>query len=246
MSNKFFRIPIAILITVSTVFFTCICIQGIISTEESQYTSRFIECIVRCVVFLIFSIFYYLSFSRGIGSETLLFPIYILASLVTEIRILSDFSAATGVFLLNTMTGVTIELFSTLMVCFSLIGYGIIYLKNENTFSGSYITLCLVASFLISVRIPKIADYYAIWKQPYIVVLFSVIFAVLILIAIILLITDTSGSNRFRHIATLLLITGNAMNLAFNTLVMNSIATVFSTCGLLFIILVAQKNDIKL
>lgn len=223
-----------------------LCFSGL--RENPQYSEKlyFIECVARCLFSLFFLFAYHRSFSLTLGSQSRFLSLYLMFSIISELRIFTPVSNAISFVYVNPMVSIWVVLFSTLMMIFCLAGYGIYYTSNENSSMTKFLVFAGICSLTVTSVIPKITDTVEIWNLLPVKSLYILLFAVSAVIFIILIFTDAPGSYLIRHFAGLILCVGNALNLFFNTQLMNLIATALTLLGLLIILIIVKKGDVKL
>lgn len=246
MSNKLTRVIITILCIIATASVMFLCHKGFIGSDNLDDKFSFSESAARCFFLLLFVIIYHSSFSISLGLQSRFLSLYLLFSICSELRILSPAESAASVLYIDPMVSVKVVLFSTFMMIFSLAGYGLYYSSHETSSMSRYLLCSAVCSLAITVFVPKVSDTMEIWTLTPLRYLSMLLFASIAVIFLILLFTDAPGYYLIRHVAGLILCVANALNLFFNTQVMNLAATVMTIIGLLIILIIVRKGDVKL
>lgn len=245
MSNKVLRLTILVLQSVFLLAIVAIAIIGIITAQDYRTATMFAESLCRCVVTVAFTTYYYLSFAKNPNTTGMFFPLYLLMSLATEIRIVDDFAKLNNTILIPPHITVYIFVFSSLVMVISLMGYGIFYQSN-NTAANLYLLAGIVFSLLITTIIPKAPDADNVWDSTPLYLLEMSLFIIAMVIHLILLITETPGPYRVRHAVLFLIVVGNYLNLFHDTLPTTMAGTAIITVALLIAIIIAKVRDVRL
>lgn len=245
MNTKQIKILLIIVETLLVIGISYLCIFGLRHTTDSDYFARFAEAIFRCITVYIFSIIYFTSLTSSSGPESLFIPYYLVSFIISEIRIFDTFAKCFSYVIIPPMLGVIILIASVLFMCLSLIGYGLHYENRDQAVVSRYQLFSFVLSILIAVWIPKITDYFFVLETTPVRSLMTLTIEINALVFLILIIQDSHSSDLIRHLAVLLLIAGNFINLFFDSNVMNLAATIFTFIGLALITIIVKVNEIK-
>lgn len=246
MSRKFSKILIQIIQIIVFAAISFLCFQGFTGSPLIEDKFRFAECFARCFFYAVFMFLYFRSLSSKFGTNTILFSLYLLFAVCSEARVISSVVKVTSFVFFNPMVGVRFTLFSSIIMFLCLAGYGLYYSNNDNSAIMKYFWISCGAALIISLVTPTVGDtMLALTIQPVHIILDILVITVIIIFTL-QLITNISDPFSLRLIAGLILCIGNAMNIFFDTFVMNELATILTIIGLIIIYGVAKLSDIKL
>ena len=246
MNKRIIRLIILILQTIATIAIFGICVYGIFTDSHWLNHVEFTECAIRLICISAFSVFYYHSLAGGFGSDTLFIPVFILFSVLTESRIINIFSKVFSFYFLPPLEIVNIFIFSTIMTVLPLIGYCIFFDNPSSDSAMSFLLAGKVGSIIVTDIVPKTQNLNNIFDSTPVLMLIYAAYIIAFITCIIMLFTDSPGSDLIRHFVCLILIAGNYINLFYNTFVMNIIGTVFIIVACTIIVIMTKKNAIKM
>lgn len=246
MNNKLFRILIVILALCSVIIALSFCVKGLLCNGDFEIKVKFAECILRCAFISIFAFFYYFSFSRNFESSGIFMPLYLLFAVLSEMRISQDLSKVSSIIVIPPHVQVYLFVFTSIMMAMSLIGYCVFYDNPDKKTVSRYISTTLAVGAVVSYLLPKpqSMDYVTTSKELVAVIL--LLFAVCVITCLILIISDIHGPHLIRHLAALLFIAGNYINIFYDTFLMNIIGTIAFISASILIIVVSSINEIRL
>lgn len=224
---------------------TGVCVLGLIQASTRDALFRYSEAAFRSLTIMIFSIIYFATMTSSSGPDGFFIPLYLTAFLVSEIKIFDTFAKDYSLVVIPPMTGVTILIASAFIMCFSLIGYGLYYNNRNYPAISRYQVFSIIVSIVISLLIPKVPNYFQVLKIQTVEHFITLMTAIVILVFIILICQDRHSSELVRYIAAILLISGNYINMFFDSFVMNLAATIFTFIGLVTITILIKVHEIK-
>lgn len=246
MNNKLIRILIVILALCSVVIALSFCIKGLLCDGTFDIKAKFAECILRCAFISIFALFYYFSFSRNFESSGIFMPLYLLFAVLSEMRISQDFSKVSNIIVIPPHIQVFLFVFTSIMMALSLIGYCVFYDNPDKKTVSRYIYTTLAVGAVISYFLPKPQNLDYVTTSNEIVSVILILFSVCVITCLILIISDIHGPHLIRHMAALLFIASNYINIFYDTFLMNVIGTIVFVSASILIIVVSSINEIRL
>ncbi len=151
-----------------------------------------------------------------------------------------------GYYVLPPLEIVNIFIFSTIMTVIPLIGYCLFYDNLSSDGAFRFLIAGIAGSIIITDFVPKPQNFSEIWNYTAIKLPIYAVYLIAFAACTIMLLTDRPGSDFSRHVACLIFIISNFINLFFNTFVMNIIGTVFLFIACLIIIVITNRNAIKM
>ena len=247
MNNKALKIFFPILELFITSVIVSICILGCMKTQNSvESCARFAECALRCAIILVFSFFYYFAFPGSFGSSGFFIPVYILFTLVSELKISENLGPIINQVLIPSNILVPVFIFSNLMTASSMMGYGIFYEYQNNKSARTFLLLSFAICLVIVNSVPKPSEVALIWDIPATRITCLYAYATSMLIFLVQLFTKATGSDAIKNMAAMLLILGNCINLFYDTFIMNIVGTAFFAAGCITIMILSKLNEVRL
>lgn len=245
MTGRTLRFIIIVAASAVLLAVTGMCLYAIINTTDMKLVLSFAETIVRTMVLFVFLIFFYNSLFSGSGLDTAFLPMFLLFSMVLEIRILPLFSAITFIVPVSPVIVNRVLSFSILMTGFSIFGFSFFYQNREPSVVMYYILLSIAFATITALLIPatQIID---ILSMNYNLSLFvSALYSASAILFLRQIILDPPGSYLIRHFSALLFLVGNIINIYFDDTVFNLAATAYTLLCYTTVMLVSKATDVK-
>ena len=245
MTGRSLRFIIIVLAAVVLLAVMGTCLYAIINTTDMELVLTFAETTVRTMVLFVFLVFYYNSLFSGSGLDTAFLPMFLLFSMVLELRIISLFSAVTFIMPVSPVVMNRILSFSILMTGFSIFGFSFFYQNREPSVVAYYILLSNAFALITALLIPatqKIDVLNMNFNQSLFLSALYSASAILFLRQIIL---DPPGSYLIRHFSALLFLVGNIINIYFDDMVFNLAGTAYTVLCYTTVMLVSKATDVK-
>ena len=245
MTGRTLRFIITVLACAVLAALLGMCLYAIINTTDMHLVLEFAESAVRTMVLFIFLIFYYNSLFSGSGLDTAFLPMFLLFSMVLELRIVSAFSAVTFIIPVNPITVNRLLSFSLLMTGFSIFGFSFFYQNREPSAVAYYILLSIAFALITALLIPATQQINVLNTNLNLSLFVSALYSASAVLFLRQIILDPPGSYLIRHFSALLFLVGNIINIYFDDMVFNLAGTAFMVLCYTTIMLVSKASDVK-
>lgn len=231
------------ILVIATTILANVC--GIATLGSLTKSKTLIESLVRCIVILAFTIFYYVSVSDSFSSDSLIFPLYLLFLSVAETRIWEVVERAMNLYVIPPAVLVGLLQLSSFIVALCIIGYAL-FPNISKTQSNLYTITALIASCVIAYYAPKSSDISGAWNSQIMMTLVTAFFAIAVIVAFVQSFIETSKTSRVKFIICILLGINNYINFVFNTIALNTIGTVLLVASIALTVVMVEINSTKL
>lgn len=245
MTGRTLRFIIVLLASAVLLAVVGICLYATINTSDMNLVISFAESVVRTMVLFIFLVFYYNSLFSGSGLDTAFLPMFLLFSMVLELRILSEFSAVTFIMPLEPVVLNRILTFSVLMTGFSIFGFSFFYQNREPSAVTYYILLSIAFAVITALLIPATQNIDVKNRNLNLSLFVSALYSASAILFLRQIILDPPGSYLIRHFSALLFLVGNIINIYFDNMVFNLAGTAFTVLCYTTVMLVSKASDVK-
>ncbi len=245
MTGRTLRFIIILLASAVLLAVMGVCLYAIINTSDMNLVINFAECVVRTMVLFIFLIFYYNSLFSGSGLDTAFLPMFLLFSMVLELRILSEFSAVTFIMPLEPVVLNRILTFAVLMTGFSIFGFSFFYQNREPSAVTYYILLSIAFAVITALLIPATQKIDVLNRNLNLSLFVSALYSASAILFLRQIILDPPGSYLIRHFSALLFLVGNIINIYFDNMIFNLAGTAFTVLCYTTVMLVSKASDVK-
>lgn len=245
MTGRTLRFIIVLLASAVLLAVVGICLYATINTSDMNLVISFAESVVRTMVLFIFLVFYYNSLFSGSGLDTAFLPMFLLFSMVLELRILSEFSAVTFIMPLEPVVLNRILTFSVLMTGFSIFGFSFFYQNREPSAVTYYILLSIAFAVITALLIPATQNIDVMNRNLNLSLFVSALYSASAILFLRQIILDPPGSYLIRHFSALLFLVGNIINIYFDNMVFNLAGTAFTVLCYTTVMLVSKASDVK-
>ena len=246
MNNKALRVLILILQLICFLSSISVCVYGIVIIENTDDSYTYIAAVVRLVVILLVTVAYYKSSISNInpGNAFIILALFFLT--VSELRVLSYFTALSGWSILPPRVSVRLQIFSQFMLMFLLIGYAIHYQNNEHSSISRFLALGSSALLFISIMLPATQDIEGVWKMTAPFWVLCILSGTALFTQLILSFTEPTATGRLRNLAILLMIVGNGLSFVFDAFSLTILGSCLFLLGGFIIMIVTLRNSVIL
>lgn len=245
MNNKFLRTLLVTFQIIIALAILIVDISGILHIKNFNESALFYESIIRCLLVGLFTFFYYNSLSSGFYSEPPFLPVNLFFLMLSETRILEEYSTRLCRFFIPPQVLVSVLIFSTCMLALTLFGYEIFY-SNSGKDTSLFLAASVAASLVITELIPKALNIDSVWENKSLFLLISGIFALTFLISVVQFFSNSAGSLEIRHLVCMVLVVNNFINLFYNSFLMNLVGTGVFIISCILMITMTKTNATKL
>ena len=246
MNNKALRVLILLLQLVCFLSSISVCVYGIVIIENTDDSYTYIAAVVRLVVILLVTVAYYKSSISNInpGNAFIILALFFLT--VSELRVLSYFTALSGWSILPPRVSVRLQIFSQFMLMFLLIGYAIHYQNNEHSSISRFLALGTTAILFTSIMLPATQDIEGVWKMTAPLLVLIILSGTALFTQLILSFTEPTATGRLRNLAILLMIVGNGLSFVFDAFALTILGSCLFLLGGFIIMVVTLRNSVIL
>ena len=246
MNNKALRVLILLLQLVCFLSSISVCVYGIVIIENTDDSYTYIAAVVRLVVILLVTVAYYKSSISNInpGNAFIILALFFLT--VSELRVLSYFTALSGWSILPPRVSVRLQIFSQFMLMFLLIGYAIHYQNNEHSSISRFLALGTASVLFISIMLPATQDIEGVWKMSAPFWVLCILSGTALFTQLILSFTEPTATGRLRNLAILLMIVGNGLSFVFDAFSLTILGSCLFLLGGFIIMVVTLRNSVIL
>ncbi len=224
-----------------------VCVYGIMISEMTSDSYRFIAATARILILLLMTISYYKTSMTSFdpGNSFMMHALLFLS--ISELRILSDFTAITGWGVLPPRVGVRLQLFAQFMSYFSIAGFGLHYQNNEQVNNTAFSMMGTLGVLFLSLMIPATQDVDGVWMLLAPKITLGLIAATAAVVILIQLFNEQSRSGIMRFFGMLLLMGGNLITiLSGSELLLFATGTGIYFLGGFILMLALLRNSIIL
>jgi hypothetical protein len=215
MNNRLIRF-LSLLLQI-LVIGTCLaaCVYGIMISEETSDSNHYLASTARVVILLLLTISYYKTSMTSFDPGNIFMILALLFLSVSELRILSYFSAMTGWGIIPPRIGVRIQMFSQFMAYLSIAGFGLYYQNTEQVNTSAFCIMGTLGTLFLSILLPATQDMDGIWTLLAPKIILGVIAATAFIVMLILLFNEQTSSGIMRFIGLILIMGGNLITIFF-------------------------------
>ena len=246
MNSKALRILILILQLICFLASIGVCVYGIVIIEQADDSYTYMASVVRLVVILLVTVSYYKSSISNINPGNAFIILALLFLTVSELRVLSYFTALSGWSILPPRVSVRLQMFSQYMLMFLLIGYAIHYQNNEHSSISRFLALGSTAVLFISIMLPATQDIEGIWKMTAPFWVLCILSGTALFTQLILSFTEPTAIGRLRNLAILMMIVGNSLSFIFDAFAFTVIGSGLFLLGGFITMVVTLRNSVIL
>ena len=246
MNSKALRVLILFLQLLCFLASIGVCVYGIVIAEETDDSYTYMAAVVRLVVILLVTVSYYKSSVSNINPGNAFVILALLFLTVSELRVLSYFTALTGWSIIPPRMSVRLQMFSQFMLMFLLIGYAIHYQNNEHSSITRFLALGSAAVLFISIMLPATQDIEGIWKMSAPFWVLCILSGTALFTQLMLSFTEPTATGRLRNLAILMMIVGNGLSFVFDAFASTIIGSSIFLLGGFITMIVTLRNSVIL
>ena len=246
MNSKALRILVLLLQLLCFLASIGVCVYGIVIAEEMDDSYTYMAAVVRLVVILLVTVSYYKSSVSNINPGNSFIILALLFLTVSELRVLSYFTALSGWSILPPRVSVRLQMFSQFMLMFLLIGYAIHYQNNEHSSITRFLALGTAAVLFISIMLPATQDIEGIWKMSAPFWVLCILSGTALFTQLMLSFTEPTTTGRLRNLAILMMIVGNGLSFVFDAFAATIIGSSLFLLGGFITMIVTLRNSVIL
>ena len=246
MNSKALRILVLLLQLLCFLASIGVCVYGIVLAEETDDSYTYMAAVVRLVVILLVTVSYYKSSVSNINPGNAFVILALLFLTVSELRVLSYFTALSGWSILPPRVSVRLQMFSQFMLMFLLIGYAIHYQNNEHSSLTRFLALGTAAILFISIMLPATQDIEGIWKMSAPFWVLCILSGTALFTQLILSFTEPTAVGRLRNLAILMMIVGNGLSFVIDAFASTIIGSSVFLLGGFITMVVTLRNSVIL
>ena len=246
MNSKALRILVLLLQLLCFLASIGVCVYGIVLAEETDDSYTYMAAVVRLVVILLVTVSYYKSSVSNINPGNAYVILALLFLTVSELRVLSYFTALSGWSILPPRVSVRLQMFSQFMLMFLLIGYAIHYQNNEHSSLTRFLALGTAAILFISIMLPATQDIEGIWKMSAPFWVLCILSGTALFTQLILSFTEPTAMGRLRNLAILMMIVGNGLSFVIDAFASTIIGSSVFLLGGFITMVVTLRNSVIL
>lgn len=246
MNSKALRILVLLLQLLCFLASIGVCVYGIVLAEETDDSYTYMAAVVRLVVILLVTVSYYKSSVSNINPGNAFVILALLFLTVSELRVLSYFTALSGWSILPPRVSVRLQMFSQFMLMFLLIGYAIHYQNNEHSSLTRFLALGTAAILFISIMLPATQDIEGIWKMSAPFWVLCILSGTALFTQLILSFTEPTAMGRLRNLAILMMIVGNGLSFVIDAFASTIIGSSVFLLGGFITMVVTLRNSVIL
>ena len=246
MNSKALRVLILFLQLLCFLASIGVCVYGIVIAEETDDSYTYMAAVVRLVVILLVTVSYYKSSVSNINPGNAFVILALLFLTVSELRVLSYFTALTGWSIIPPRMSVRLQMLSQFMLMFLLIGYAIHYQNNEHSSITRFLALGSAAVLFISIMLPATQDIEGIWKMSAPFWVLCILSGTALFTQLMLSFTEPTATGRLRNLAILMMIVGNGLSFVFDAFASTIIGSSIFLLGGFITMIVTLRNSVIL
>ena len=246
MNSKALRILVLLIQLMCFLASIGVCVYGIVIAEETDDSYTYMAAVVRLVVILLVTVSYYKSSVSNINPGNAFVILALLFLTVSELRVLSYFTALTGWSILPPRVSVRLQMFSQFMLMFLLIGYAIHYQNNEHSSITRFLALGTAAVLFISIMLPATQDIEGIWKMTAPLWVLCILSGTALFTQLMLSFSEPTATGRLRNLAILMMIVGNGLSFVFEAFASTIIGSSIFLLGGFITMVVTLRNSVIL
>ena len=246
MNSKALRILVLLIQLMCFLASIGVCVYGIVLAEETDDSYTYMAAVVRLVVILLVTVSYYKSSVSNINPGNAFVILALLFLTVSELRVLSYFTALSGWSILPPRVSVRLQMFSQFMLMFLLIGYAIHYQNNEHSSLTRFLALGTAAILFISIMLPATQDIEGIWKMSAPFWVLCILSGTALFTQLILSFTEPTAMGRLRNLAILMMIVGNGLSFVIDAFASTIIGSSVFLLGGFITMVVTLRNSVIL
>ena len=246
MNSKALRVLILFLQLLCFLASIGVCVYGIVIAEETDDSYTYMAAVVRLVVILLVTVSYYKSSVSNINPGNAFVILALLFLTVSELRVLSYFTALTGWSIIPPRMSVRLQMFSQFMLMFLLIGYAIHYQNNEHSSITRFLALGSAAVLFISIMLPATQDIEGIWEMSAPFWVLCILSGTALFTQLMLSFTEPTATGRLRNLAILMMIVGNGLSFVFDAFASTIIGSSIFLLGGFITMIVTLRNSVIL
>ena len=246
MNSKALRVLILFIQLLCFLASIGVCVYGIVIAEETDDSYTYMAAVVRLVVILLVTVSYYKSSVSNINPGNAFVILALLFLTVSQLRVLSYFTALTGWSILPPRVSVRLQMFSQFMLMFLLIGYAIHYQNNEHSSITRFLALGSAAILFISIMLPATQDIEGIWKMSAPFWVLCILSGTALFTQLMLSFTEPTATGRLRNLAILMMIVGNGLSFVFDAFASTIIGSSIFLLGGFITMVVTLRNSVIL
>ena len=246
MNSKALRILVLLIQLMCFLASIGVCVYGIVIAVETDDSYTYMAAVVRLVVILLVTVSYYKSSVSNINPGNAFVILALLFLTVSELRVLSYFTALTGWSILPPRVSVRVQMFSQFMLMFLLIGYAIHYQNNEHSSITRFLALGTAAILFISIMLPATQDIEGIWKMTAPLWVLCILSGTALFTQLMLSFTEPTATGRLRNLAILMMIVGNGLSFVFEAFASTIIGSLIFLLGGFITMVVTLRNSVIL
>ena len=246
MNSKALRILVLLLQLLCFLASIGVCVYGIVIAEETDDSYTYMAAVVRLVVILLVTVSYYKSSVSNINPGNAFVILALLFLTVSELRVLSYFTALTGWSIIPPRMSVRLQMFSQFMLMFLLIGYAIHYQNNEHSSITRFLALGSAAVLFISIMLPATQDIEGIWEMSAPFWVLCILSGTALFTQLMLSFTEPTATGRLRNLAILMMIVGNGLSFVFDAFASTIIGSSIFLLGGFITMIVTLRNSVIL
>ena len=246
MNSKALRLLILFLQLLCFLASIGVCVYGIVIAEETDDSYTYMAAVVRLVVILLVTVSYYKSSVSNINPGNAFVILALLFLTVSELRVLSYFTALTGWSIIPPRMSVRLQMFSQFMLMFLLIGYAIHYQNNEHSSITRFLALGSAAVLFISIMLPATQDIEGIWEMSAPFWVLCILSGTALFTQLMLSFTEPTATGRLRNLAILMMIVGNGLSFVFDAFASTIIGSSIFLLGGFITMIVTLRNSVIL
>ena len=209
MNSKFLRFLSLTLQILVTLICLTTCVYGIMISLDASESHPFIAATVRIAILLLITISYYKTSVSAYNPGNLFMILALMYLDLTELRILSYFSAITGWGIIPPRVAVRLQMFSQYMLYFSVSGYALFYQNNEQGITTRFNLLGTIGILFLSLTIPATQNIGDIWTLLAPMSVLVVLGSTALISVLIILFNEQTKSAVVRFIGMVLMLAGN-------------------------------------
>lgn len=247
MNSKFLRfLSLTLQILVIGICLT-VCVYGIVISQEASDSYPFISTTVRVAILLLITISYYKTSVTAYNPGNVFMILAMMYMAVTELRILSYFTAMTGWGIIPPRVAVRVQLFSQFMLYFSIAGYALFHQNNEQGITSRFNLLGTVGLLFLSLTIPATQDIDGVWTLLAPLSILVVLAATVLISMLMILFSEQTKSSVVRFVGILLMAIGNFLAVVTSSSFLYSgIGTVLYFIGGFMVMVVTLRTSVIL